>query len=123
MALKLDMAKAYDRVEWCFIKRMMEQLGFDSRFISLIMDCITTVSYSIICQGKVEGHIIPERGIRQGDPLSPYIFLLCTEGFTHLIKKAELYNKIQGIKVAHGEPSITHFFFADDSLLFLKATQ
>lgn len=86
MALKLDKAKAYDRVEWCFVQQIMECLGFAPKFISLILDCISSVSYSIICQGNISGHITPERGIRQGDPLSPYLFLLCAEGFSHLIQ-------------------------------------
>lgn len=63
MALKLDMAKSYDRVEWCFVQNMMKLLGFYDSFIALIMDCISSVTYSIICQGKIIGNIILQRGI------------------------------------------------------------
>ncbi|CAL2243517.1 unnamed protein product [Prunus armeniaca] len=121
-ALKLDMAKAYDRVEWNFICKMMEKLGFPDEFIKLVFECISTVSYSLIRHGAVEGNIIPQRGIRQGDPLSPYLFLICARGFSTLLKQAELSGDIKGIEVARGAPPISHLFFAYDSLLFLEAT-
>jgi hypothetical protein len=121
MALKLDMSKAYDRVEWPYLKSVMERMGFHAKWISIIMECISTVSYSILVNGEPHGYIQPTRGLRQGDPLSPYLFLLCAEGLHSLIHKAKLAGVLQGVSISRGGPKITHLFFADDSLLFCKA--
>ena len=88
MALKLDMNKAYDRVEWVWLNKAMEKLGFADRIRDLIMRCVSTVTYSVKINGVPRGHIIPFRGIHQGDPLSPYLFLLCAEGLSALIQSA-----------------------------------
>ena len=74
MALKLDMSKAYDRVEWHFLWFILENFGFDSRWIMWIRELVTTVSYSVIVEGQPYGFFKPNRGIRQGDPLSPIFF-------------------------------------------------
>ena len=121
MALKLDMSKAYDRVEWSFLKEVMAQMGFQDRWIGLVMECITTVIYSILVNGEPNGEIKPSRGIRQGDPLSPYLFLLCSEGLDRLIQKATEKGDIQGVSICRNGPKLTHLFFADDSLLFCRA--
>jgi hypothetical protein len=121
MALKLDMSKAYDRVEWVFIEQVMKKLGFCEKWISLIMNCITTVQYSVFVNGDTCGNIIPTRGLRQGDPLSPYLFLMCAEGFSSLLREAEDNHLIHGVSVCRGGPRVTHLFFADDSILFCKA--
>ncbi|XP_019150944.1 PREDICTED: uncharacterized protein LOC109147743 [Ipomoea nil] len=120
-ALKLDMSKAYDRMEWSFLQRMMCAMGFDQRWVTLIMHCVTTVRYTIMVNGVAGGQIVPTRGLRQGDPLSPYLFIICAEGLSMLLQKAQLDGVIHGCRVARGAPAVSHLFFADDSLLFFKA--
>ena len=88
MAVKLDMSKAYNRVKWGFIEKVMERMGFHERWIALVMHCISTISYSILMNGVAYGSIIPTRGLRQGDPLSLYLFLLCADGLSSLINNA-----------------------------------
>ncbi|XP_019191056.1 PREDICTED: uncharacterized protein LOC109185569 [Ipomoea nil] len=120
-ALKLDMAKAYDRIEWSFLQKMLMALRFDERWVELLMMCVTTVSYSVLVNGSRSDQIIPTRGLRQGDPLSPYLFIICAEELSLLLQQAQAKGEIHGCRVARGAPSITHLFFADDSLLFFKA--
>ena len=117
MAVKLNMSKAYDRVEWGFIEGVMEKMGFHGKWIQLIMKCITTVSYSVIINGAVHGSIFHTRGLRQGDPLSPYLFLLCADGFSSLIKEAARNQMLSGISICRGCPMVTHLFFAEQSLV------
>ena len=122
MALKLDMSKAYDRVEWCYLEQIMKKMGFHQKWIGLMLACISSVSYSVLINGEPHGNIQPSQGLRQGDPLSPYLFLLCAEGLHSLIKQAEASSDMQGVALCRQGPKITHLFFADDSLLFTRAT-
>ncbi|KAL5559838.1 hypothetical protein UlMin_036049 [Ulmus minor] len=102
MALKLDMSKAFDRVEWKFIEAVMIKLGFAEPWILKIMNCISSVSFSFLLNGEVKGNISPGRGLRQGDPLSPFLFLLCSEGLSYLLKKMENDNKLHGLNLGRG---------------------
>ena len=86
------------------------------------MQCATIVSYSIRINGVPRGNIFPSRGIRQGDPLSPYIFILCVEGLSSLIKFSVANGVLEGVAVCCGGPKLSHFFFADDGLIFCKAS-
>ena len=122
MALKLDMSKAYDRVEWSFLEKIMATLGFSQRWISLISMCIRSVTYSILLNGQPHGLISPHRGLRQGDPLSPYLFLLITEGLHGLLKSAEMSGSLRGVSLCPAGPRISHLLFADDSLIFCRAS-
>ena len=117
MALKLDISKAYDRVEWNFLQGIMIKLGFPDKWIQWVMGCVTTPSFSILINGKEYGNIRPSRGIRQGDPLSPYLFLLCAEGFTSLLEKGELDGRIRGASICRRVPKISNLMFADDSII------
>lgn len=121
MALKLDMSKAYDRVEWNYLRAIPEKMGFDAWWVHLVLQCVISVSYNVTHGDKVMGHIIPSRGIRQGDPLSPYLFIICAEGLSSLIHKYETSKWIHGIKVCRQALIIPHMLFADDSYLYCKA--
>ena len=123
MALKLDMSKAYDRVEWSFLEKMMLHLGFSANFVAAIMSCIKSVSYAVLFNGEPVGHINPTWGLRQGDPLSPYMFLLCAIGLQGLLHKAEFDGAIRGVSICRNGPRVSHLFFVDDSVLFCRAKQ
>ena len=97
-------------------------MGFSDHWVKLLMLCVKTVSYSIPVNGEPKGMITPTRGIRQGDPLSPFPFLLCTEGLHGLITQATTQGDIKGYSLCRNGPRLTHPLFADDSLLFCRAT-
>ena len=122
MAMKLDMSKAYDREEWVFLEKILLKMGFPGAWVAWIMECITTVSYSILVNGEPKGMIVPSRGLRQGDPLSPYLFLFCAEGLNALLRGAAVNGEIQGFSLCRNGPKLTHLFFADDCLIFCRST-
>ena len=121
MAVKLDMSKVYDRVEWGFVEKVMMRLRFHDKWVGWILKCITTVTYSILINGEAHGTINPTRGLQEGDSLSSYLFLLCTEAFSALIIDANNKRSLTGISVCRGCPKVTHLLFADDSLVFCRA--
>jgi hypothetical protein len=122
-AVKLDMHKAYDRVEWNFLEKIMLKLGFDPSWVKLIMTCVNTVRYRVRVNSEESDMFSPSRGLRQGDPLSPYLFLLCAEGLTGLLAQAEAQEEIVGVKVCRDAPAISNLLFADDSLILMQADE
>jgi hypothetical protein len=99
----------------------MQRWGFAPRWISLIMMCVTTVKYVVLVNGNPYGSIIPSRGIRQGDPISPYLFILCAEALSAMIDKANIEGSITSVPTSKHGPRISHLFFADDYLLFCRS--
>lgn len=87
------------------------------------MDCVTSVSYSCIVNGHVCGSVRPTRGLRQGDPLSPYLFIMVADAFSGLLRKVVSEKVLHGVKASRNGPIISHLLFADDSLLFARANR
>ena len=116
------MSKAYDRVEWGYLKREMEKMGFHAKWVQLIMTFITTAHFSVLVNGNPTGYILPSRGQRQGDLLSLDLFLFCAEELIASLRRAETYGIIRGVVASKGGPCISHLLFANDSLLFCHAS-
>lgn len=100
-----------------------EKNGLPWSVVNLVMSCITTVSYSVLVNGNLGPSILPStsRGFRQGNPLSPYLFLLCEEGFSSMVNQAKIRGEIRGAIVIRGGISVNHFLFTDDCILFSRA--
>jgi len=124
VAMKLDMKKAYDRLEWDFIDKCLQELGFHPQWIKWIMECISCVSYSLLINEVLHGLLQPSRGICQGDPLSPYIFILCMEVLSSLLaNKVNIAKSGIGIKLCPTSIKIPCLLFASNFLLFCKSNQ
>ncbi|KAL2921104.1 LINE-1 retrotransposable element ORF2 protein [Bienertia sinuspersici] len=117
--LKVDIRKAYDSVQWDFLKEMMKALNFPDKFIHLIMNCVTTPSYSLVTNGKMHGFFQGKQGLRQGDPISPLLFVICMEYLSRLLKYVGMQ---KGYKFHYRckSLSLNHLVFADDLIIFCR---
>ena len=115
--LKLDLKKAYDTVNWSFLRQMMNGVGFPEQFTELVMTCVKTPMFSILINGAPTGLFGAQRGLRQGDPMSPLLFAL---GMDYLDRIMKLVGDMEGFKyhVKCKEQKLTNLCFADDLLLF-----
>ena len=121
MAIKIDLEKAYDRLEWDFIRDTLKLVKFLEHFFSIILSCISSATVSILYNGGALQPFHPLRGIRQGDPLSPYLFILCMEVLGALIINKCQTNLWNPIPASKGGIFFSHLIFADDLVLFAKA--
>ncbi|KAL6178884.1 hypothetical protein ACLB2K_050401 [Fragaria x ananassa] len=118
-AWKIDLSKAYDRLSGNFIEMVMYEAKFPRTLVKLIMHCVTSTSFQIC---ELTSYFMAKRGIRQGDPLSPYIFVLCMEMLSHLVQCVVEYGHWKSVNASQSGPRISHLFFADDLMLFAEAT-
>ncbi|GMI75496.1 hypothetical protein like AT4G29090 [Hibiscus trionum] len=117
-----DLSKAYDRVEWLFLEGMLLKIGFAEGWVRLIMKCVRTVTYSFCMNGCNDNRFYPSRGLRQGDPLSPYLFLVCAEGLSTLMNEAHALKTIKAATIGRERLVVGHLLFADDCILFGDAS-
>jgi hypothetical protein len=120
-AVKLDMMKAYDRVECHYLEAIMLRLGFNENAVRLILKCVSSVRFTVKVNGELLEYFTPSWGLRQGDPISPYLFILCSQGFTSLLNHFGGNQVDRGVRVSVQYPWINHLLFADDSIIFMRA--
>ena len=111
MAIKQDISKEFDKVECKFLDSVMRQMGFSDTWCRWIHTCISSYTYSVLFNGDPTDSIQPQREIRQGDPISLYVYIICTEGLSQLIKKVIQNQKLHEYKASRGGPAISHLFF------------
>jgi hypothetical protein len=122
-AIKVDLAKAYDKLSWEFIWRVLVEIKFPEVLINVIMHAVSSVWTNVKWNGARADYFKPQRGIRQGDPISPYLFALCMDKLSHLILHAVDEGKWKGIRAGRNGPVVSHLMFADDLLLFGEANE
>lgn len=100
---------------------MMKKLGFNEIWISRVMTCVKSVSYVVLVNGQPGPVFFPTRGLIQGNPISPFLYLICTKGLSSLLDAVDFSEKLKGFKVVRGSLSINHIFFADENIAFCRA--
>lgn len=113
MAIKTDMSKVYDMIEWDFLDQVLKCFGFHEIWRSWICQCVQSVSYSFLINGEPRERVVAKRGLRQVDPLSPYLFILCSEVLSRLCRQAQENGLLPGLKVARKSPAVNHLLFGD----------
>lgn len=121
MILKVDLSKAFDHASWLYIKMDLTHLGFPIEFIQWIMCCKTNITFSVLINGSAPPFFHSKRGLRQGCPLSPLLFLLIMEGLSRLILEEHKMGRLQGVKITD-KCILTHLLFVDDVLIFLNGS-
>ena len=121
LVFKVDYEKAYDSVSWKFLLYMLRRMGFCEKWISWIEGYLKSASISILINGSPTSEFTPQRGLRQGNPLAPFLFNVVVEGLNGLVREAMEKNLFQGFVVGRNEVKVNILQYADDTLFFGKA--
>ena len=116
--LKIDFQKAYDTIRCDFLNEILIGMGFGDKWTRWVMECVTTISISILINGSPTSSFQLQRGLRQGDPLSPFFFILVAETFHRLVNKERECGILEGINIWRDRIPLTHLQFADDTIIF-----
>eukprot|EP00253_Pinus_taeda_P024058 PITA_24058 len=122
MMMQLDLSKAYDKASWDYLEAILTAFSFDNHWIRWIMALIKSTRFSILVNGAPANQFTPSRGLRQGDPLSPFLFVILMEGLSRLIRQAKEEGKIKGLQPFPSIPATTHQQFVDDTMLHGSST-
>jgi len=119
--VKLDFEKAYDSVSWEFLFYMMGRLGFYGKWVQWIRVCLESATISVLVNGSLTKEFKSTRGLRQGDPTAPFLFLIVAQGLSGLVKQATRKNLLSGIKIGDNNVEVDLLQFADDALFLCEA--
>ena len=117
------MAKTYDKVELDFLGKVLAMMGFYDHWITLVMAYIFIVIFTILHDDKKLGPIVPRRSLCKGEPLFSFLFIICVEALSLLIRAKESFGCLNGCKIARGAPPTSHLFFTNDCFLYFRATE
>ncbi|WKA03325.1 hypothetical protein VitviT2T_021440 [Vitis vinifera] len=123
VVFKIDFEKAYDHVSWDFLDHVMEKKGFNPRWRKWIRGCLSSVSFAILVNGNAKGWVKASRGLRQGDPLSPFLFTIVADVMSRMLLRAEERNVFEGFRVGRNRTRVSHLQFADDTIFFSSARE
>ncbi|CAL5444250.1 unnamed protein product [Camellia sinensis] len=121
LVIKLDFEKAYDSLNWGFLLSMMINFRFSEKWVKWIKECITSSRLSVFANEAPTNEFSPQRGFKQGDSLSPFLFIIAAEGLSILMSRALDLELIKGVKIGSSGVVLTHLQFADNSLILCEA--
>lgn len=119
-ALNLDMSKAFDHVSWCFLDLTLQKMGFSEKWVTFLHQCFTIVSSSLLFNANPSDRFFPQRDLRQGDPLSLYLFIIYLETLSYVLARLNEEGKCKGLQLSRNGESLSYLFFADDCLIFFN---
>ena len=123
VVFKIDFEKAYNHVSWDFLDHVLEKKGFSPRWRKWMRSCLSTVSFAILVNGNAKGWVKASRGLRQGDPLSPFLFTIMADVLSRMLLRAEERNVLEGFRVGRNRTRVSHLQFADDTIFFFSARE
>jgi hypothetical protein len=122
MILKLDLSKAFDKLSWQYMRISLLAFGFCNEWVNWILNLTSSSFFSILVNGTPSKTFSPSRGIHQGDPLSPFLFVIMVEGLSCYIKASILNGSLQGLSLHGIQPTVSHSQFVDDTMMMGSPT-